>query len=63
MIPITPPRPDNPPTETVNEMIRASAARNPDRPAVACGDITRTWAEFDARVNRVANALRAMGVE
>ncbi|MFD1510281.1 class I adenylate-forming enzyme family protein [Lacimonas salitolerans] len=62
MIRITPPTPDAPPTTTVNDLIRASAARNPDRLAVVCGDTSRTWAEFDARVNRVANALMAMGV-
>ncbi len=63
MIPITPPKPDNPPTETVNDMIRASAAANPDRLAVVCGDTTRSWAAFDARVNKVANALIGMGVQ
>ena len=63
MIRITPPTPDNPPRETVNDMIRASAARNPGREAVVCGDTRRTWAEFDERVNRVANALIGMGVQ
>ncbi|MCM2562811.1 acyl--CoA ligase [Lutimaribacter sp. EGI FJ00015] len=62
MIPITPPTPDNPPRETVNDMIRASARRNPARLAVVCGDTTRTWAQFDARANQVANALIALGV-
>lgn len=62
MIPIAPPTPDSPPRETVNDMIRASAARNPGREAVVCGDTRRTWAEFDERVNRVANALIGMGV-
>ena len=34
----------------------------PDRRAAVCEGTTRTWAEFDRRVNRVARALSGMGV-
>ena len=62
MIEIDPPMPETPPTTTVVDMIRASARRDPGAEAVICGKTRLTWAEFDARVNRVANALLARGV-
>ncbi|KOS57748.1 acyl-CoA synthetase [Rhodococcus rhodochrous] len=34
----------------------------PDRTALICGDESRTYAEFDARANRVAHHLAAVGV-
>ncbi|TCK22243.1 AMP-binding protein [Pseudonocardia endophytica] len=34
----------------------------PDRPAVLCGDRTLTWAELDARADRLAGYLDARGV-
>ncbi|ANZ23665.1 acyl-CoA synthetase [Rhodococcus sp. WB1] len=34
----------------------------PDRTALSCGDESRTYAEFDARANRVAHYLAAVGV-
>lgn len=63
MIDIRPPQPEAPPTATVVDMIRASASKDPGKEAVICGDIRLTWAQFDARVNRVAQALIAMGVQ
>ena len=32
-----------------------------DRPAVYCGDVVRTWAEYDDRAARLASVLRANG--
>ncbi|MEC7258561.1 MAG: AMP-binding protein, partial [Pseudomonadota bacterium] len=63
MIDIRPPQPETPPTATVVDMIRASARENPGKEAVICGDTRMTWAQFDARVNRVAQTLIAMGVQ
>lgn len=63
MITITPPRPANPPEKTVVQMIREAAQKDPQAEAIICGDTRLTWAQFDARVNRVANALIALGVE
>jgi fatty-acyl-CoA synthase len=34
----------------------------PDNPAVTNGDVTRTWAEYDARAARIATALTAAGL-
>jgi acyl-CoA synthetase (AMP-forming)/AMP-acid ligase II len=33
-----------------------------DREAVVCGDVRLTWAQFNARINTVANALRRRGI-
>ncbi len=39
------------------------AQRNPDLPAVVSGHGDRSFAELDANANRVANALRAIGLQ
>jgi bile acid-coenzyme A ligase len=38
------------------------AAERPDRPAVTCGDDTRTWLELDRETNRMARGLASHGV-
>jgi bile acid-coenzyme A ligase len=38
------------------------ARERPDRPAVTCGDDTRTWDELDRRTNRLARGFEALGV-
>jgi len=51
------------PGATVHGLIEAAADRVPDRPAVADERGRRlTYAELDARANRLANHLRALGV-
>lgn len=62
MITITPAEPVEPLTETVVDMIRARARQTPQKEALVCGDERLNWSAFDARVNRVANALIARGV-
>lgn len=57
MIPIHAPAPEEPPIETVVDMIRASAKLRPDAEAIVCGKTRLSWATFDSRVNRVANVL------
>lgn len=42
--------------------ISAHAEATPDKPALISGDETRTFAEFDARTTRLANALARRGV-
>ncbi len=42
--------------------IEAQAARTPDAVAVGFGDRTLTYRELDARANRLAHRLRALGV-
>lgn len=61
MIPIHPPVPDSPPTETIVDMIRARAKQHPKSEALVCGTTRLTWASFDQRVNRVANTLLDQG--
>ncbi|HEY7076646.1 MAG TPA: acyl--CoA ligase family protein [Solirubrobacteraceae bacterium] len=43
--------------------LRRCAAVHPERVAVVDGDLRRTYAELDERVNRLASALRARGLE
>ncbi|MEM9726311.1 MAG: acyl-CoA synthetase [Pseudomonadota bacterium] len=42
--------------------LKRTAAVFPDRVAVRYGDLSRTWAETDARCRRLASALRGLGV-
>ena len=62
MIAIDVPTPQKPPTQTVVDMLREVARRAPAREALVCGATRLSWAELDARVNRVANALLARGM-
>jgi long-chain acyl-CoA synthetase len=48
---------------TVADLLRASAAARPGKPALIAGDRTITYADLEARVGRAAGALRALGVE
>lgn len=47
---------------TISSVIRRHAAERPGAVALACGDAVVTWGELHARSNRVANALRSVGV-
>ncbi|MDT9696850.1 non-ribosomal peptide synthetase [Streptomyces sp. P17] len=49
------------PHETVADMLAAQAARTPDATALVFGDRTVTYAELDARCNRMARLLIARG--
>jgi len=44
---------------TLGDLLRRTAARLPDKPAIRCGDTAWTYREFDAVVNRLANGLAA----
>ena len=44
------------------EFLMIASSVVPDRIAMACEGKTRTFAEMQDRVNRLANALQAMGV-
>ncbi|MFI4933924.1 MAG: AMP-binding protein [Caulobacterales bacterium] len=43
-------------------MWEAIADAAPDAPALACGDVRRSWSEFEARAARAAAALEAAGL-
>ncbi|MFB9840333.1 condensation domain-containing protein, partial [Actinoallomurus acaciae] len=45
------------PGVTVAELFEAQAARSPAATAVGCGEVRRTFAELNARANRLARAL------
>ncbi|SBT47367.1 hybrid non-ribosomal peptide synthetase/type I polyketide synthase [Micromonospora narathiwatensis] len=55
-------RPDGRRVPTLVELIEHQAATNPDRPAVTFGTTTITYAELNARANRLAHRLRRTGV-
>lgn len=44
------------------DLFEAIAQVIPERPAVRCGSMVRTWAEFDARTNCLARWLLAQGL-
>jgi fatty-acyl-CoA synthase len=44
-------------SHTLGDLLRRTAARLPDKPAIRCGATTWTYREFDAVVNRLANGL------
>lgn len=50
------------PGASVSAMIAEVAAARPRHLAVVCDNERLTWAEFNGRVNRVANALRGSGL-
>ncbi|WP_345017459.1 amino acid adenylation domain-containing protein, partial [Streptomyces shaanxiensis] len=45
----------------VHEAFAEQAARTPERTAVVCGDVRLTYADVDARANRLAHHLRELG--
>src|SRR5438034_4523044 len=53
-----------PPTALMNtaECLMIASSVVPERRAMVCGERSRTYAEMQDRVNRLANALQAMGV-
>ncbi|GAA1993827.1 acyl-CoA synthetase [Catenulispora subtropica] len=47
---------------SLGDLLRRSAARDPDKLALVFGAVRQTFAELDATVNRAANALAAQGI-
>jgi amino acid adenylation domain-containing protein len=55
-------RRDFPLDRCVHELFEEQAARSPEAVALVCGDERLTYAELNARANRLAHHLRACGV-
>ena len=47
----------------IADLLKRSASRTPDKPALIFGDNVLTYSELDEATNRVANALLEMGLE
>src|SRR4026207_1757385 len=52
----------NYPTVPLHDVMRVTAARFPDRPAITFKDAVMTFAEFDRESNRLANGLARLGL-
>ena len=50
------------PQVTIPDLLASHARYFPDKEAVVCGSVRRTWGAFDRNQNRVAHALRAAGL-
>ena len=48
--------------QTLGDLLRRSAARNPDKTAIVCGETRWTYAEFNAICNRLANGMAGIGI-
>lgn len=47
----------------IGDMLRRSAERLPDKPALIMGEASLTYGQFNRRANRLANALMAQGLK
>lgn len=46
----------------ITDVFEVHALSQPDKEAVVCGAVRRCWGDFNANINRVANALATRGV-
>jgi fatty-acyl-CoA synthase len=49
-------------SHTLADLLRRTARRTPAKNAIVCGEVTWTWAEFDALCSRLAAGLHANGI-
>jgi len=54
---------NEPTRQTLGDLLRRTARRHPDKPAIRCGSVDWRYAEFDAVCNRLAAGLAQHGVE
>jgi fatty-acyl-CoA synthase len=48
--------------QSIGDLLRRTAARNPDATAIVFGELRQTYAELDSAVNRMANAITERGI-
>ena len=48
---------------SIGDLLRRSAAREPNKPALACGSVRWTFSELEAICNRLARGLLGLGVK
>ena len=46
----------------IPDVFEVHARTQPDKEAVVCGAVRRCWGDFNANINRVANALAQRGI-
>ena len=49
-------------SQSIGDLLRRSAARDPDKTAIVYRGLRQTYAELDATVNRTASSLAARGI-
>src|SRR5277367_4506360 len=47
---------------SIGDLLRRSAQRDPNKPALSCGSVSWTFAEMDTVCNRLARGLLGLGV-
>jgi fatty-acyl-CoA synthase len=50
-------------SQSLGDLLRRTAKRLPSKPAIICGEVSWSYAEFDEICNRVANSLTARGIK
>ncbi|WP_286902592.1 AMP-binding protein, partial [Pseudomonas sp. UBA2628] len=48
--------------QSIQQLIEAQVQRTPDAPALAFGEVRLSYAQLNARANRLAHRLIALGV-
>ena len=48
---------------SIGDLLRRSAKRDPNKPALICGEVTWTFAEMDAICNRLSRGLLGLGLK
>lgn len=51
------------PASSLSDILATHGRHQPDREAVVCGGVRRSWGEFDANISRIAGGLVAAGLK
>ena len=50
-------------SQTLGDLLRRTAKRLPNKPAIICGDVSWTYREFDEICNRLATSFSGLGIK